>query len=44
MLIGDSGAGSPRRSTLSTDFREEVSEVNILIDDMGSLDITGDGR
>ncbi len=42
MLIGDSGAGKSETLDALNRLREEVSEVNILIDDMGSLDITSD--
>jgi len=43
MLIGDSGAGKSETLDALNRLQGEVSEVNILIDDMGSLDITADG-
>lgn len=43
MLIGDSGAGKSETLDALNRLSSEVSEVNILIDDMGSLDITSSG-
>lgn len=43
MLIGDSGAGKSETLDALNRLHAEVSEVNILIDDMGSLDITSSG-
>lgn len=43
MLIGDSGAGKSETLDALNQLKEEVSEVNILIDDMGSLDILDNG-
>ena len=43
MLVGDSGAGKSETIDALNRLEENVSEVNILIDDMGSLDITEDG-
>ncbi|AKI97385.1 hypothetical protein [Kosmotoga pacifica] len=44
MLIGDSGAGKSETLDALNQLKEEVSEVNILIDDMGSLAITETGE
>ncbi|PWJ96159.1 hypothetical protein C7380_10268 [Oceanotoga teriensis] len=43
MIMGDSGAGKSETLDALNRLKEEVSEVNILIDDMGSLDIQ-DGK
>ncbi|MBP7236588.1 MAG: ATPase [Petrotogaceae bacterium] len=43
MLMGDSGAGKSETLDALNRLRDEVSEVNILIDDMGSFDIDEDG-
>lgn len=43
MIIGDSGAGKSETLDALNRIKKQVSEVNILIDDMGSLDILGDG-
>lgn len=43
MIIGDSGAGKSETLDALNQLKEEVSEVNILIDDMGSLDILDNG-
>ncbi|ACL69047.1 ATPase [Halothermothrix orenii] len=42
MLIGDSGAGKSETIEALNRLEDEVSEINILIDDMGSLDIIND--
>jgi len=43
MIMGDSGAGKSETLDALNRIRKQVSEVNILIDDMGSLDILEDG-
>lgn len=43
MIMGDSGAGKSETLDALNRLNEYVSEVNILIDDMGSLDIQEDG-
>jgi hypothetical protein len=43
MLVGDSGAGKSETLEALTRIKEQVSEVNIIIDDMGSLDILENG-
>ena len=42
MLVGDSGAGKSETLDAFERLKEDVSEVDILIDDMGSLAIDGD--
>jgi len=44
MLLGDSGAGKSETLDALNQLKEEVSEVNILIDDMGSLDTNQSGE
>ncbi|NUU99380.1 ATPase [Marinitoga sp. 1154] len=44
MLIGDSGAGKSETLDALNRLSKEVSEVNILIDDMGSLEIDINGN
>ncbi|SHE97195.1 hypothetical protein SAMN02745164_01520 [Marinitoga hydrogenitolerans DSM 16785] len=44
MLIGDSGAGKSETLDALNRLSKEVSEVNILIDDMGSLEIDDSGN
>ncbi len=43
MIMGDSGAGKSETLDALNRIRKQVSEVNIVIDDMGSLDILEDG-
>lgn len=43
MIMGDSGAGKSETLDALNRLKSNVSEVNILIDDMGSLDILTDG-
>lgn len=43
MFVGDSGAGKSETLDALNRIKKQVSEVNILIDDMGSLDILLDG-
>lgn len=42
MIMGDSGAGKSETLDALNRLKNQVSEVNILIDDMGSLDILAD--
>lgn len=44
MLMGDSGAGKSETLDALNRLSKEVSEVNILIDDMGSLEIDDNGN
>ncbi|GAB6189937.1 phosphoenolpyruvate carboxykinase [Marinitoga arctica] len=44
MLVGDSGAGKSETLDALNRLSKEVSEVNILIDDMGSLEIDPGGN
>lgn len=44
MLMGDSGAGKSETLDALNRLSKEVSEVNILIDDMGSLEIDSNGN
>ncbi|KAF2955515.1 ATPase [Marinitoga sp. 38H-ov] len=44
MLMGDSGAGKSETLDALNRLSKEVSEVNILIDDMGSLEIDANGN
>ena len=44
MLIGDSGAGKSETIDALNRLSDEVSEINILIDDMGSLDIDEENK